>query len=121
MISSSVERPQFSASRFVRNVLETVGHPLRLIRAFHVPDSVFAIVAIRHLITGRCTDIVPIVVWCQIECEQKDKLVIRKSMILLSWKMVARDRIELPTRGFSDLVKLYLLGLTELNRSIKYQ
>jgi hypothetical protein len=101
MISSSVERPQFSASRFVRNVLETVGHPLRLISAFHVPDSVFAIVAIRHLKTGRCTDIVPIVVWCQIERERKDKLVACKSLILLSEKMVARDRIELPTRGFS--------------------
>ena len=56
MISSSVERPQFSASRFTRKVLETVGHPLRLISAFQVPDSVFVIVAIRHLKTGRCTD-----------------------------------------------------------------
>jgi len=84
MISSSVERPQFSASRFTRKVLETVGHPLRLIRAFHVPDSVFVIVAIRHLKTGRCTDIVPIVVWCQIEDELKDKLMNYKSLILLS-------------------------------------
>jgi hypothetical protein len=84
IISSSVERPQFSASRFVRNVLETVGHPLRLIRAFHVPDSVFAIVAIRHLKTGRCTDIVPIVLWCQIEGERKDKPIDCKSLILLS-------------------------------------
>ena len=101
MISSSVERPQFSASRLTRNVLETVGHPLRLMSAFHVPDCVFVIVAIRHLKTGRCTDIVPIAVWCQIEGERKNKLISCKSLILLSWKMVARDRIELPTRGFS--------------------
>jgi len=84
MISSSVERPQFSASRFTRKVLETVGHPLRLIRAFQVPDSVFTIVAIRHLKTGRCTDIVPIDVWCQIEGELKHKLMACKYLILLS-------------------------------------
>ena len=101
MISSSVERPQFSASRFTRKVLETVGHPLRLISAFQVPDSVFVIVAIRHLKTGRCTDIVPIIVWCQIDGEQKDNLIYCQSLILLIEKMVARDRIELPTRGFS--------------------
>ena len=101
MISSSVERPQFSASRFTRKVLETVGHPLRLIRAFQVPDSVFVIVAIRHLKTGRCTDIVPIAVWCQIGGKRVGKLIACKSLILLTEKMVARDRIELPTRGFS--------------------
>ncbi len=101
MISSSVERPQFSASRLTRNVLETVGHPLRLIRAFQVPDSVFVIVAIRHLKTGRCTDIVPIAVWCQIMDKRSHKIKSCKSLILLSEKMVARDRIELPTRGFS--------------------
>ena len=106
IISSSVERPQFSASRFTRKVLETVGHPLRLIRAFQVPDSVFVIVAIRHLKIGRCTDIVPIVIWCQIEGERKHKSIACKPLILLRWKMVARDRIELPTRGFS----VYLLN-----------
>ena len=101
IISSSVERPQFSASRFTRNVLETVGHPLRLIRAFHVPDSVFVIVAIRQLKTGRCTDIVPNAVLCQIADERVRKEKSYKPLILLIRKMVARDRIELPTRGFS--------------------
>ena len=83
MISSSVERPQFSASRFIRNVLETAGHPLRLIRAFQVPDSVFVIVAIRHLKTSRCTDIVLIVILCQIEGELIGKLMLCKLLILL--------------------------------------
>ena len=66
-----------------------------------MPDPVFVIVAIRHLKNGRCTDIVPIAVWCQIEGEREDKLVACKFLILLKEKMVARDRIELPTRGFS--------------------
>ena len=29
--------------------------------------------------------------------------------------MVARDRIELPTRGFSDLVRMYLLVLIRID------
>ena len=49
MISSSVVRDQFSASRFTLKVLDTVGHPLRRIMAFQVPDSVLVMVAIFHL------------------------------------------------------------------------
>ena len=49
IISSSVVRDQFSASRLTLKVLDTVGHPLRLIMAFQVPDSVLVMVAICHL------------------------------------------------------------------------
>ncbi|MBF3635520.1 hypothetical protein ISF70_28350 [Burkholderia pseudomallei] len=40
-ISSSVRRAQSSASRFVRNVLATVGQPTRRMVAFQVPEGVF--------------------------------------------------------------------------------
>ena len=46
-ISSSVVHAQSSASRFIRKVLEVVGHPFLRINAFHVPDSV--LVYCRHL------------------------------------------------------------------------
>ncbi len=49
IISSSVVRDQFSVSRLTMRVLDTVGHSLRRIMAFQVPDSVFVIVAVCHL------------------------------------------------------------------------
>lgn len=45
IISSSVVRAQFSASRLMRNVLMTVGQLARRIMAFQVPDGVLIIVA----------------------------------------------------------------------------
>lgn len=83
MISSSVERPQFSASRLTRKVLETAGQPLRLISAFQVPDAVFVMVAIRHLKIGRCTDIVLNEVLCQIGDASNNKLYRYNSLILI--------------------------------------
>jgi hypothetical protein len=47
-MSSSVRRAQSSASRFVRNVFEAVGHPVLRITAFHFPRSVFTRVATRN-------------------------------------------------------------------------
>lgn len=46
IISSSVVLAQSSASRLTRKLLTTVGHPLRLICAFHEPALVLKMVAI---------------------------------------------------------------------------
>jgi hypothetical protein len=58
-ISSSVVRAQSCAARFTRKVLETLGEPLFLIRAFHVPAVVLIMVAMCTPPADECTHIVP--------------------------------------------------------------